>query len=1034
MQIMLNLCVFATLLSSSNGLQVDTMSPVSKVAKLLEDMLKQMEKDADDDQDTADKMFCWCETNDKDKTKAIADNTQKVEDLKAEISALTAKSQKLNTEIDKITEELKENQESLETSVAMRKKELKEFNTAEASTFQSIKQLTGAVEALSKKGLMQTEITLDDSTPAYHAIKHAIRMHGKGDMLWAMHSEKSRQLLQQMMAHHGELSLLQTHGKASITAPSDIIVGTINGMNDAFKENLKQLQDDENSAQNAHSASKKEKEKEIAAAIAMIDEKTGIVADTDEKNAADKEDLKDTTATLAADQEYLKNLKEQCEIFGKEFEARKKTRLAEIGACSKALEFLTSDEAKDLFTKSLGGTKRGEKMGSKDLAEFKEARDTESMRSQTSKARKAKWGTAERYLFNQQSKSLSLLQIASDTDRHEEQSLDNEEKSLLALEEQDLTEDALKDINPHHVDAKKLATLAKRSEAYWAATYYKEALKANETKALAEKENREGTTQAHFDHLKAAHKHKHHHKKHRKGKKQLGLTASQVKVRKTAMAAVGNGIGDMIENLEMQQGEEASRNDWCVDEIAATEKALQKEKQMKDRCETKIKYNTKDMTKLKEEVKQLNYAQEDADIELQKGANDRRKGNMAFQETVLNQLGTSRLLTKALEVLNSFYKKSKASLLREKARVERTKDIRQAASVVSGAAGAWINGDQTFSFKHAKAVEAQNVAAASKEELHAEMKKVIKEKAEDKAMLQTAEAAEQPQEDPWDSEERKAEQESSASKWLSSYSTGAVLLQKNDADSPHGQVAKLLEEAKASEAEAQEYIKKAESMSRPEAALLQQEPAGPPPPTGFKSYEKSGQSGGVTVMIQNLIDDADAMVKEAVKDETSAMEAYEVLVSDANAATTQRQKEITDRNARIGELEAFTAEEEEKLQETLFKVKTLRQTDIDLHGVEGCDYLMDNYATRHVERQEEIDSLKEANAILGAGGGEKAAEAAGQEPTEPPLDEGLTEAMGEEEETDGPGEAGSTKKKAVPEGVEVIGPGGERAIAKVTSL
>merc|ERR1719324_2204989 len=98
-------------------------------------------------------------------------------------------------------------------------------------------------------------------------------------------------------------------------------------MNDAFKANLKNLQDNENSAQNAHAAAKTEKEKEIAAAIAMIDEKTGIVADTDEKNAADKEDLKDTTATLVADQEYLNNLNEKCEIFSKEFETRKKTRL-----------------------------------------------------------------------------------------------------------------------------------------------------------------------------------------------------------------------------------------------------------------------------------------------------------------------------------------------------------------------------------------------------------------------------------------------------------------------------------------------------------------------------------------------------------------------------------------------------------------------------------------------------------------------------------------------------------------------------------
>merc|ERR1719191_347739 len=286
-------------------------------------------------------------------------------------------------------------------------------------------------------------------------------------MLWALHNEKSRQLLQHMMSHRGELSFLQTDSK--ITAPSDMIVGTINGMNDAFKENLQRLQDDENSAQNAHTAAKIEKEKEIAAAIAMIDEKTGILADTDEKNAADKEDLKDTTATLAADQTYLKNLKEQCEIFTKTYEERKKTRLMEIGACSKALEYLTSDEAKDLFSSTLGGVKRGEKLGSKNLAEFKEAKETESLRSQTNKARKASYGTSERYLLTQTSSAVNLLQIASRTD--DEQSLAKEETDLLALEEEDLKEDVLKDFNPHISDAKKLVTLAKRSEAYWAAEY-----------------------------------------------------------------------------------------------------------------------------------------------------------------------------------------------------------------------------------------------------------------------------------------------------------------------------------------------------------------------------------------------------------------------------------------------------------------------------------------------------------------------------------------------------------------------------------
>merc|ERR1719506_2816778 len=76
-------------------------------------------------------------------------------------------------------------------------------------------------------------------------------------------------------------------------------------------------------------------------------------------------------------------------------------RVIEMQAVSDAHAVLTHDDAKDHFTKTLGGTRRGEKLGSKNLKEFKEERDTESMRSQTNKARKGQWGTSQRYLLLQ---------------------------------------------------------------------------------------------------------------------------------------------------------------------------------------------------------------------------------------------------------------------------------------------------------------------------------------------------------------------------------------------------------------------------------------------------------------------------------------------------------------------------------------------------------------------------------------------------------------------------------------------------------
>merc|ERR1719345_215205 len=88
----------------------------------------------------------------------------------------------------------------------------------------------------------------------------------------------------------------------------------------------------------------------------MLDTKTVELGNVDEKNAVSKEDLDDSQNVLAADQTFLASLKEQCAALDAEYEDRTKTRQAEIGATSKALAFLSSDEAHDLFSRSTGFT------------------------------------------------------------------------------------------------------------------------------------------------------------------------------------------------------------------------------------------------------------------------------------------------------------------------------------------------------------------------------------------------------------------------------------------------------------------------------------------------------------------------------------------------------------------------------------------------------------------------------------------------------------------------------------------------------
>merc|ERR1719269_400487 len=80
--------------------------PVTKVITLLKDMQKQLEQEAEEDEEIYEKMACWCETNDKEKTKAIADAEARIEDLTTDIESLTAASARLNTEIKNLDKEI----------------------------------------------------------------------------------------------------------------------------------------------------------------------------------------------------------------------------------------------------------------------------------------------------------------------------------------------------------------------------------------------------------------------------------------------------------------------------------------------------------------------------------------------------------------------------------------------------------------------------------------------------------------------------------------------------------------------------------------------------------------------------------------------------------------------------------------------------------------------------------------------------------------------------------------------------------------
>merc|ERR1719215_440758 len=313
-------------------------------------MLKQLEKEATEDEEIYDKLACWCETNDKEKTKSIAGAEAKIEDLTTKIEELTAASARLGTEIKNLESEVAKNQEALDKATAIREKQLAEFNAEEKDTLESISSLKAAVTVLSKHQggaflqLPQSHILGVAATLQHELQKHATLFRG------VITPSQKRAAASFIQAPQDYFDAAPTF-KQSYAPQSGEIYGILTQMLETFEANLAQSQQEEMKNQKAFEDLKAAKEAEIAAGQEQIDKKTGELADTDEKNAQAKEDMEDTKKSLAADEQFLLMLKEKCAMTDKEWEERQKTRQLEMEAVSKALAVLSGDDAHDLFTR-----------------------------------------------------------------------------------------------------------------------------------------------------------------------------------------------------------------------------------------------------------------------------------------------------------------------------------------------------------------------------------------------------------------------------------------------------------------------------------------------------------------------------------------------------------------------------------------------------------------------------------------------------------------------------------------------------------
>merc|ERR1719361_1556838 len=112
-------------------------------------------------------------------------------------------------------------------------------------------------------------------------------------------------------------------------------------------------------------------------------------------------------------------------------------------------------------------------------------------------------------------------------------------------------------------------------------------------------------------------------------------------------------------------------------------------------------------------------------------------------------------------------------------------------------------------------------------------------------------------------------------------------------------------------------------------------------------------------MIQQIINDAKAMEAEAIRSEEDAQKAYEDFVKETNASIEAKSKEIVNKSEEKAKAEGELVEAKEAV---MLELEQLSNYNAELH--QACDFVMNNFDIRQTARDEEIDALKQAKAIL----------------------------------------------------------------------
>merc|ERR1719271_2277020 len=124
-------------------------------------------------------------------------------------------------------------------------------------------------------------------------------------------------------------------------------------MTDTMEKDLADITAEEEKSIKDYEGLMAAKTKEINALTKEIEVKTARVGELGVQLVTEKEDLDDTGKQLLEDEQFLKDLEEDCETKDEVHATNKKIRAEELLALADTIKILNDDDALELFKKTL---------------------------------------------------------------------------------------------------------------------------------------------------------------------------------------------------------------------------------------------------------------------------------------------------------------------------------------------------------------------------------------------------------------------------------------------------------------------------------------------------------------------------------------------------------------------------------------------------------------------------------------------------------------------------------------------------------